>query len=128
MRTRTTPVFTATGVTPDPSGKTSSVAIDAQYAMRASAIVVLSGASGNPAGVLSLQASNAIPPSGTGASGNFAPPANSWVDLATTTVSTNGTYTTPPTELCSRWVRVSYRPSAGSGGQLDGNIHIIGWP
>lgn len=83
--------------------------ICASFMLQVSAISVVTGSS--PVGVISIQASNDIPPNGQ--LSPFTP--TNWNDIATVAVNATGSFVIPKTDTCYEWIRVKYTRTSGSG-------------
>lgn len=90
---------------------------------RISAQFTVAGAT-TPSATGKIQVSNDIPPSGL--ENQFAP--TNWSDLpnATIAIGANGTFLTPPTEVCARWARSVFVFTSGTGGTVGSNVHALG--
>lgn len=93
------------------------------YASRLSAQFTVVGAT-TPSATGKMQVSNDVPPSGM--ENQFVP--TNWSDLpnATIAIAANGTFLTPPTEVCARWARSVFVFTSGTGGTVGSNVHALG--
>lgn len=95
--------------------------IPATQVTQCTVIASVAGAT-SPVGTLKLQASNDAAPGFPTSS--FAP--TTWVDVKTTAVSGNGSYSISYTNVAYEWLRVVYVATSGSGGLVTATFEGVG--
>src|SRR5438874_4834599 len=97
-------------------------AVPIDFMTRVSAQFTVAGAT-TPSATGKIQVSDDIPPSGL--ANQFVP--TNWSDLpnATIAIAANGTFLTPPTDVCARWARLAYVYTSGTAGTVIGNLHAL---
>jgi hypothetical protein len=95
-------------------------AIEAGFMLNASLIATVTGTS--PVATLALEVSNDKALDGD--LGPFTP--TNWSAIATVSVTANGVYMIPKTDVCYQWLRVNYIYGSGTATTITANIKTNG--